>query len=108
MAKLNCSSSWEKFLIPAFIYFFQKIYPFSKVNDSNNSLAAAAGGFILCRSEVFSEQNLYNEIKDKVIDDCNLAKMIKAKGKIWLGLTENIYSRRCYKNFKKFRTFQHF
>ena len=98
MAKLNCSSSWEKILIPAFIYFFQKIYPFSKVNDPNNSLAAAAGGFILCKSEVFSEENLYDQIKDKVIDDCNIAKKIKEKGNIWLGLTENIYSNRCYKN----------
>ena len=63
-----------KILIPAFIYFFQKIYPFSKVNDPNNSLAAAAGGFILCKSEVFSEENLYDQIKDKVIDDCNIEK----------------------------------
>ena len=98
MAKLNCSSSWEKILIPAFIYFFQKIYPFSKVNDPKNPLAAAAGGFILCKSEVFSEENLYDQIKDKVIDDCNIAKKIKEKGNIWLGLTENIYSNRCYKN----------
>ena len=98
MAKLNCSSSWEKILIPAFIYFFQKIYPFSKVNDPNNSLAAAAGGFILCKSEVFSKENLYDQIKDKVIDDCNIAKKIKEKGNIWLGLTEKIYSNRCYTN----------
>ncbi|MAI59859.1 MAG: glycosyl transferase family 2 [Rickettsiales bacterium] len=98
MAKLNCSSSWEKILIPAFIYFFQKIYPFSKVNDSKNRLAAAAGGFILCKSEVFSEENLYDQIKDKVIDDCNIAKKIKEKGNIWLGLTEKIYSNRCYTN----------
>ncbi|MAZ46563.1 MAG: glycosyl transferase family 2 [Rickettsiales bacterium] len=98
MAKLNCSSKWEKLLIPAFIYFFQKIYPFSKVNDPNNSLAAAAGGFILCKSEVFSEKNLYEQIKNKVIDDCNIAKKIKEKGKIWLGLTENIYSKRCYRS----------
>ena len=99
MAKLNCSSNWEKLLIPAFIYFFQKIYPFSKVNDPSNSLAAAAGGFILCKSEVFREENLYDQIKDKVIDDCNIAKKIKKKGNIWLGLTENVYSKRCYSNF---------
>ncbi len=98
MAKLRCSSSWEKLSIPPFIYFFQKIYPFSKVNDPRNSLAAAAGGFLLCKSEVFSKKNLYEQIKDKVIDDCNIAKLIKKKGNIWLGLTENIYSKRCYTN----------
>ena len=101
MAKLNCTTSWEKFLIPAFIYFFQKIYPFSKVNDPNNSLAAAAGGFILCKSEVFSKVNLYEQIKDKVIDDCNIAKKIKKKGNIWLGLTEKVCSRRCYANLSE-------
>ena len=101
MAKLNCSTSWEKLLIPAFIYFFQKIYPFSKVNDPNNSLAAAAGGFILCKSEVFSKVNLYEQIKDKVIDDCNIAKKIKEKGNIWLGLTEKVCSRRCYTNLSE-------
>ena len=101
MAKLNCTTSWEKLLIPAFIYFFQKIYPFSKVNDPNNSLAAAAGGFILCKSEVFSKVNLYEQIKDKVIDDCNIAKKIKEKGNIWLGLTERVCSRRCYKNLSE-------
>ena len=101
MAKLNCTTSWEKFLIPAFVYFFQKIYPFSKVNDPNNSLAAAAGGFILCKSEVFSKVNLYEQIKDKVIDDCNIAKIIKQKGNIWLGLTEKVCSRRCYTNLSE-------
>ncbi len=101
MAKLNCTTGWEKFLIPAFIYFFQKIYPFSKVNDPNNSLAAAAGGFILCKSEVFNKVNLYEQIKDKVIDDCNIAKKIKEKGNIWLGLTEKVCSRRCYKNLSE-------
>ena len=101
MAKLNCTTSWEKILIPAFIYFFQKIYPFSKVNDPNNSLAAAAGGFILCKSEVFSKVNLYEQIKDKVIDDCNIAKKIKEKGNIWLGLTEKVHSKRCYTNLSE-------
>ena len=101
MAKLNCTTNWEKLLIPAFIYFFQKIYPFSKVNDPNNSLAAAAGGFILCKSEVFSKVNLYEQIKDKVIDDCNIAKIIKQKGNIWLGLTEKVCSRRCYTNLSE-------
>ena len=92
MAKLNCTTSWERILIPAFIYFFKK-FTLSKVNDPNNSLAAAAGGFILCKSEVFSKVNLYEQIKDKVIDDCNIAKKIKEKGNIWLGLTEKSYSK---------------
>ena len=35
MAKLNCKTIWEKILIPPFIFFFQKIYPFNLVIDKN-------------------------------------------------------------------------
>ena len=85
MAKLKCKTIWEILLIPPFIYFFQKLFPFSKVNNQKEDLAAAAGGFILCKSELFKKQNLYELIKDKIIDDCNLAKIIKVKGEhIWL------------------------
>ena len=77
MAKLKCKTKWEKLLIPSFIYFFQKLFPFNQVNSKNNKLSAAAGGFILCKSEIFKDINLYEIIKDKIIDDCNLAKLIK-------------------------------
>ncbi len=101
MAKLKCDAFWEKLLIPSFIYFFQKIYPFSKVNNKKNNLAAAAGGFILCKSSAFKEENLYAKIKDRVIDDCNIAKLLKEKGNIWLGLTDKISSQRNYKKLSE-------
>ncbi|MGA1285620.1 MAG: glycosyltransferase, partial [Prochlorothrix sp.] len=44
MVQLRCQSFWEKLLIPAFIFFFQKLYPFPWVNDPQRSMAAAAGG----------------------------------------------------------------
>lgn len=96
MAKLNCKSIWEKLLIPAFIYFFQQIYPFNEVNKKNSKISAAAGGCILCCSSLFQKTNLFEQIKNKVIDDCNLASIIKKKGPIWLGLTTNIKSSREY------------
>ena len=97
MAKLKCQSLWEFLLIPSFIYFFQKLYPFSKVNNNRETLAAAAGGFILCKSEIFKKENIYEQIKNKIIDDCNLAKKIKScKSNIWLGLTRMVESQRSY------------
>jgi len=97
MAKLKCKSIWELLLIPSFIYFFQKLYPFSKVNNKKDPLAAAAGGFILCKSSIFKKENIYEQIKNKVIDDCNLAKKIKSNEvKIWLGLTRMVESQRNY------------
>ena len=98
MAKLNCKYFWEKLLIPPFIFFFQKLFPFRRVNDPKDSVSAAAGGFILCKSQIFKEKNWYESIQNKVIDDCNIAKFFKKEGTIWLGLTNLVQSRRTYKN----------
>lgn len=97
MAKLNCRTFWEKILIPQFIYFFQKLYPFFQVNNNESKVAAAAGGCIFMDIKLFQNKNLLEKIKSKIIDDCNLAKLIKQKGKIWLGLTKKVTSIRSYK-----------
>src|ERR1700760_119850 len=47
MVRLRCDSFWEKALIPAFVFFFAKLYPFSWVNDVRKSTAGAAGGGLL-------------------------------------------------------------
>ena len=100
MAKLNCKSFWEKLLIPPFIFFFQKLYPFNQVCNKHSNVAAAAGGFILCKSSVFKHDNLYNRIRNKIIDDCNIAKLLKQKGNIWLGITNKIVSKRSYNHLR--------
>ena len=84
------------------IFFPKKLYPFSKVNTQNENIAAAAGGFILCKSELFRNKNLYELIKNKIIDDCNLAKIVKKKGMpIWIGLTKLVESQRSYDKLKE-------
>src|SRR5579872_7440722 len=47
MVRLHCESLAERALIPAFVYFFQMLYPFARVNDPKSTVAAAAGGTIL-------------------------------------------------------------
>lgn len=101
MAKLNCESFWEKLLIPPFIFFFQKLYPFNSVIKKSSGVAAAAGGFIFCKASLFKKKNLYENIKDKIIDDCNIAKEIKQIGSIWIGLTNRVYSNRKYNELSK-------
>ena len=49
MAKLRCESFAERTFVPAFIFFFQMLYPFSWANDPRRSTAAAAGGCMLVR-----------------------------------------------------------
>ena len=51
MVKLRCESAAERWLAPAFVFFFQMLYPFAWVNDPRRSIAAAAGGCMLVRRE---------------------------------------------------------
>lgn len=101
MVLLRCQSFWEKLLIPAFVFFFQKLYPFPWVNDPHKSIAAAAGGCVLISNQGLTNLGGITAIKDALIDDCTLAQAIKSQeNKIWLGLTETTISLRGYDNLK--------
>lgn len=98
MVRLRCVSFWEKLLIPAFVFFFAKLYPFRWANDPARSLAAAAGGCSLIRREALTRIGGMNAIRQALIDDCALADAIKSSGskRIWLGLTPTTISLRPY------------
>jgi hopene-associated glycosyltransferase HpnB len=96
MVMLRCQSPWERLLIPAFVFFFQKLYPFPWVNDPGKKQAAAAGGCILVRRQALRDAGGIESIRGQLIDDCALAAAIKAAGPIWLGLTEDVQSLRAY------------
>lgn len=109
MVLLRCKSFWEKLLIPAFVFFFQKLYPFPWVNDLNNQMAAAAGGCILIRRNILEKIGGIQILRKALIDDCSLAAAVKSylKNKpqssiksIWLGLTDTTYSLRPYPSLK--------
>ena len=96
MVKLRCETGWEKILIPAFVFFFQKLYPFPWVNDAAKPTAAAAGGCMLVRKDTLAVAGGVERVRGRLIDDCALAREIKAKGPIWLGLAERTASLRPY------------
>ncbi len=100
MVLLRCQSFWEQLLIPAFVFFFQKLYPFPWVNDPHKTMAAAAGGCILVHRQALQRIGGIAAIRQTLIDDCALAEAIKSssKGKkgIWLGLTDSTLSLRPY------------
>ena len=73
MVKLQCRSNWDWLLIPAFIFFFQKLFPFNRVNDPSSRVAAAAGGSMLVRKTAMDRIGQYTSIKSAIIDDCTLA-----------------------------------
>jgi hopene-associated glycosyltransferase HpnB len=80
MVKLHCATFWEKMLIPAFVYFFQMLYPFAWSNDPKRHTAAAAGGVMLVRTSALCAIGGMSAIKGATIDDCALARAIKWRG----------------------------
>lgn len=101
MAMLSCESFWERFLIPPFVFFFQKLYPFSWVNDPDRDTAAAGGGCVLVNAEALEAAGGFKSIKGELIDDCALAARLKAVARkrrrgIWLGLCDEAQSLRGY------------
>ena len=99
MAKLRCVSLAEKIHVPAFIYFFQMLYPFAWVARAGSSTAAAAGGCMLVRKDALASVGGLASIRGALIDDCSLGAMLKTVGPIWLGLTNRAQSIRPYPTF---------
>jgi hopene-associated glycosyltransferase HpnB len=100
MVLLHCRGAWERLLIPAFVYFFQKLYPFPRVNDPASRLGGAAGGCMLVRRAALRAIGGIEAIRGEVIDDCALGRALKRNGPIWLGLTEDARSIRPYEGLK--------
>ncbi len=96
MVKLRCRSLAERIFIPAFIFFFQMLYPFGWANDPRRATAAAAGGCMLVRHDALKAAGGMAVIRSALIDDCALAKKLKEQGPIWIGLTDRVHSVRAY------------
>jgi hopene-associated glycosyltransferase HpnB len=96
MVRLNCTSAAERLLVPAFVYFFQLLYPFARVNDPRSAVAAAAGGTVLLFREALERVGGIEAIRAALIDDVTLAKAIKTTGPIYLGHSGLATSLRTY------------
>ncbi len=94
MVKLRCQSLAEKALIPAFVFFFFKLYPPGPETNG------AAGGCILIRGTALERIGGIARIAGELIDDCALAREVKKSGgKVWLGVTQSTHSIRDYPTF---------
>jgi hopene-associated glycosyltransferase HpnB len=85
MVALNCSSPAERALVPAFVFFFQLLYPFALVNDPGSGVAAAAGGTVLIRADTLASVGGLDAMRGALIDDVTLAGLVKRRARIWLG-----------------------
>jgi hopene-associated glycosyltransferase HpnB len=103
MVKLHCKRFVEAYLIPAFVFFFDMLYPFAWVNEPKNRTAAAAGGCMLVKRGALEAAGGVDVIAGEIIDDCALGRALKAQGPIWLGLTERASSIRPYAGLQEIR-----
>ncbi len=101
MASLRMHSFWERLLMPAFIYFFKLLYPFRLSNSRFPWVAAAAGGCILMKTEALKKIGGFHSVKDRLIDDCALARQVKKAGyRTWIGLSHAVCSIRPYRDLQ--------
>jgi hopene-associated glycosyltransferase HpnB len=96
MVKLRCESIAERLLVPAFVFFFFKLYPPRWIADPQTRTAGAAGGCILIRRDILGRIGGIAAIRGELIDDCALAKAVKRHGPIWLGMSRETRSLRAY------------
>ncbi len=100
MVRLHCSSLPEKLLIPAFVFFFFKLYPPKWIASYMHKTAGAAGGCMLIRPAALAKAGGIEGIRGEIIDDCALAAKVKSSGgKVLLSLTNSARSLRPYTTF---------
>jgi hopene-associated glycosyltransferase HpnB len=102
MALLRADTRWERWIVPAFVYFFAQLYPFRRVGRPGARTAAAAGGCMLVRRTVLAAAGGLDRIRDARIDDIALARLLKrppVAARCWLGFTTDVRSRRPYPKF---------
>jgi hopene-associated glycosyltransferase HpnB len=99
MALLRADTGWERWIVPAFVYFFAQLYPFRRAGRPRARTAAAAGGCMLVRREVLAAAGGLSPIAGARIDDIALARLLKrppVAARCWLGFTTAVRSRRPY------------
>lgn len=97
MVRLSTATLAERCLIPAFVFFFLKLYPPAWIASPQSATAGAAGGCMLIRPAALARAGGLAAIRGCIIDDCALARAVKSSGgRIWLGLARQTRSLRVY------------
>jgi hopene-associated glycosyltransferase HpnB len=100
MVRLSTATFAERCLIPAFVFFFLKLYPPAWIAAPRSAVAGAAGGCMLIRPAALARAGGLAAIRGCLIDDCALARAVKSGGgRIWLGLARQTRSLRVYGSF---------
>ncbi len=105
-------SFWERVVQPIVFIAISSAYPSDRVNDPASEQASACGQFILVSRRAYEAVGGHEAIRDKIVEDFELAKLLKQNGyrigiadgrklirtrmyrdmgEIWEGWTKNIF-----------------
>lgn len=92
----------EKMVIPLMHYVLLNLLPLRLVYLSKSpSVAAASGQFMMFDAEVYREHQWHKSVRDKVVEDVEIMKMVKSTGFNGESLLANgMISCRMYTNYK--------
>ncbi len=106
-------SFWEKTVMPVLLGSFLCGDPFHTINDQSAERAYAYGQYILVRRSAYLSAGGHQSVRDEIVEDHALARVMKRKGfrvlcgdghdlykvrmytnlrTLWLGWTKNVYS----------------
>lgn len=71
---------WERLLMPVSFMTLMILLDSSRINDPESKAAIAIGQFILIRSKVYQATGGHQAIRDQILDDVALARLVKTKG----------------------------
>jgi glycosyltransferase involved in cell wall biosynthesis len=95
--RIDCVSLVENITLPTLIGAVA-MFATPHVEDPRSSDALAAGAFLMVRSRVFREIGGLDSIKDEMLDDVALARLIKSRGyRVGLRLAPELLNVRLYK-----------
>jgi chlorobactene glucosyltransferase len=95
-------SFWERVIQPIIFASIASAFPHRRINSPEYKEAAANGQFILIRRDVYTAVGGHEAIKDKIVEDFALAKLIKGKGyRLRVARGRHLIRTRMYRNLKE-------
>ena len=95
------TGSWgERTLMPLIFADLARTYPPQRINDPEDSLAAANGQYLLVRRSIYESLGGHHAVANKILEDVELAKLFKASDhKIRFQQGAGRVSARMYRDF---------
>ena len=92
---------WELAVMPVVFAELTRTYPTERINDPSDATAAANGQYILIRREVYEALGGHYAVADKLLEDLELARLVKASShKIWFSHGAGMVRTRMYRTFR--------